>query len=114
LYHRAFVRSDRSGSSEYDGLALSGALDQASNSGTSTATDGIDTGPVTASKGGELLFAFTGATGTTVGSNFMTRSTFGNNLVEDRLVPAAGSINATATMTAGSGWTILAATFKGR
>ena len=100
---------------EYDQMATSNALeDTASMNGTATGTDGITSGILTASRAGELVFAFAESTGTAAGSGFETRSTFGDNIVEDALTATSGPVTATATMTSGFGWTIMAATFKKR
>jgi hypothetical protein len=100
---------------EYDGLALSTALDRtAAMSGTSAATDGMTSGPLTVSLANELVYAFAEATDTKAGTGFTTRSSFGKNVIEDLIVTRSGSVTATATMTTGSGWTLMAASFKGR
>ncbi len=96
---------------EYAGLVAFDA--EAAQVGTSTATDAMASGNADTHFGNELIFGY-GVTGSSVaGTSFNTRSSFHSNITEDMIVTTAGTYQATATMTAGSGWTMLMATFRG-
>jgi hypothetical protein len=97
---------------EYRGLT---SFDVGSwKNGASAATDGMTTS-IETSAANELLFAYGFSFGGTVtaGSGFSPRSSFSQNVTEDRVTGAAGSWSATATAN-GSAWQILAAAFGGK
>ncbi len=80
--------------------------------GSSTATDAMASGPADTHAAKELVFGY-GVTGSAVaGTGFTERSSFDSNITEDQIVTMQGTYDATATMTAGSGWTMLMATFR--
>jgi hypothetical protein len=93
---------------EYSGVA---SLDGASaQNGTALL---MESGYVTTSAPADLLFGFA-VTGTAMaGSGFTARSTFNMNLTEDELTGPPGAYEATGTMVAGGGWTMLTAAFRG-
>jgi hypothetical protein len=99
---------------EYAGLA---AVDNTgSNDGQASGTDRTARARITTSAPNELLFAFVvfGGGLTSAGSGFTARSTFHNNVNEDRVVEAAGTYEATATVNNDSPWGMLLASFKGK
>jgi hypothetical protein len=97
---------------EYRGL---GAFDVGSwAQGTTKAADGMATS-LAVGGANELLFAFGFSSYSVgVGSGFTERADLYMNLTEDRIIPSPGTTQATATMTSGNAWKILAAAFKGR
>jgi hypothetical protein len=92
---------------EYAGIA---GLDvTAGQSGTSVM---MQSGTATTTVANDLIFGFA-ATGTAgAGVGFTTRSNFNQNLVEDAIAGNPGPYQATGTMVAGSGWTVLMAAFR--
>lgn len=77
-------------------------------------TDGITSGLVDTHYENELIFGFA-TTGTALpGTGFFARSNLAQNVTEDRTVRSPGRYAATATMTAGDGWTILMAALYAR
>jgi hypothetical protein len=100
---------------EYSGLAASGAFDVGSfNTGTSTATDGMQSGSKTTTADHELIFGYAISLGSMApGTGFTARTGFETgDITEDEFVTTRGSYQATATMTSGSAWEMLMATFK--
>jgi hypothetical protein len=96
---------------EYAGLV---AFDVgAGATGTSAATDGVASGFITTRYANELLFAYSQTGVVVAGTGFTARSTFDSNVSEDQLIPTVGTYQATATMTSGSSWTIVAGAFRG-
>ncbi len=95
---------------EYAGLS---AFDAGGGAvGTASGTDGMSSGPVQTHFANELIFGF-GVTGTAAaGTSFTARSTFDSNITEELVASTTGYYTATATMVAGSGWTMLVATFR--
>ncbi len=100
---------------EYAGLALAAAFDVgAGATGTSSAIDGMASGFATTSFANELIFGY-GVTGTAdAGTGFTPRLRFHDNITEDETVAAPGSYQATATMTAGTGWVMTMGAFRGQ
>jgi hypothetical protein len=100
---------------EYAGLATSGAFDKSSSrNGSSSTTDGMESGFVTTSFDQELIFGFAVTNTAALGTGFNLRSSFNNNVIEDKVVTTKGSYQATATMTAGTAWAMMVATFRGQ
>jgi len=96
---------------EYAGLLAFDA--GAASPGNSSATDGMASGNAETHYANELLFGY-GVTGSAAaGTNFTTRSSFHSNITEDQIVSTAGVYQATATMTSGTGWTMLLGAFRG-
>jgi hypothetical protein len=92
-----------------------GSFDTASHViGTDAGIDGIKSGFMTTSQPNEMLFAYALSGIATLGSGFTQRSDFHGDVVEDRIVATPNDVQAIATMTAGSDWTILASTYKAR
>jgi hypothetical protein len=92
---------------EYSGII--GLDSVAAMTGTSVV---IDSGPLTTSSYGDLLFAFV-ATGTAEPAvGFTLRSSFLNNLTEDESLGAPGTADAIATMVSGGEWIIVAGAFR--
>lgn len=105
---------------EYDGIATTNAFDvENSTQGTTKAADGMAL-QLTTRADGELVFAFGYAStptdvGTVVaGTNMTKRLTTPGTMTEDYILGVEGTTRPTATMTTGSGWVFLAATFKPR
>jgi len=100
---------------EYSGLATSNPFDKgSSSSGTSLAVDGMVSGFVTTTFPYELIFAY-GWDGIGVaGTGFTQTSSFEDDLTEGRVVTSIGMYQATATMTEGSEWQLVMATFRGQ
>jgi len=97
---------------EYAGIS---AFDTgAAASGSSTATDGMTSGTAETHAANELIFGFgvSLSGGAAAGTGFSARSTFHNNITEDEIVTSGGSYAATATMTSGTYWSMLMATFR--
>jgi hypothetical protein len=101
---------------EYSGLARSAAFDvSAWRSGTSSATDGVRSGRATTTFPRELIFGFaTFSSGGRAGTGYRQRSSFNANVTEDKIAANEGGYETTATMTSGSQWTMLMATFRGQ
>ena len=100
---------------EYAGLARSTAFDvAASGNGTSNAPNGMASGSATTSAGNELIFGYADANMVKAGTGFTERTSISGNVTEDKVVSVAGAYQATATMTAGNGWTMMMATFRGQ
>jgi hypothetical protein len=97
---------------EYGGLELgTAAFDvDAIASGNGTA---MDSGPATTHANNELLLGYAEAPSASAGAGFTQRVLLSGNLIEDRIVTAAGTYDATATTTAGD-WTMVLVTFRGR
>jgi hypothetical protein len=92
------------------------AVNPLDGSSAATGSQGtLDSGPITSTGAGDLLFAAGAATGTVSGTwtGFSVRSTAGGTIVEDRIARTAGTYNATAVHGSGS-WIMQAAAFKGR
>ena len=89
--------------SEYSGVDTVSPLDaQAGASGSSST---VSSGNASTSQAGDLIYGYcVGDWACTVGSGFAARSTFDNNLIEDRTVGNAGSYAATAS--ANRGWSM--------
>jgi hypothetical protein len=102
---------------EYSGLALSAPFEDGNfSTGTTTATDGMTSGPVVTTGVDDLLFGCGQAPGiASSGTGFALRTSFDGNVTEDALV-GAGTHVVTATMAApapsGSRWTMVGAAFK--
>jgi hypothetical protein len=104
---------------EYAGFAAQDAFDVgAFNSGTDPKYDGGPTDGVTATLtttgDNELLFGFVVTGGAHAGTGFTARSAFHANLTEDRQLGGRGTSTATATVYAGTTWTMVAAAFRGQ
>lgn len=82
----------------------------AANNGGGTVADGMNA-TVTTTHANDLLVGYGFSGRVAVGTGFTARSTYSNNLIEDRLLGDPGSYRATATMTNGQGWQMLAASF---
>lgn len=99
---------------EYSGLAATNALD-AETSGTGVGT-GADSGPLTVHATNELLFAagMTADTFTGAGGGFTLRviTSPDSDIVEDRIAPATGGYNATASLNSSTAWLMQLAAFK--
>jgi hypothetical protein len=99
---------------EYSGLVAANAFDVTkTGSGTSTATDGMQSGFATTTAPVELIFGLADASGGSAGTGFASRDVLKGNVVEDEIVTSAGSYQATATASSGS-WTMVMATFIGQ
>jgi hypothetical protein len=92
---------------EYSGLR---ALDKAA--GATGTTMIMDSGAITTTSAGDLLFAFAETGGAGTGNGFTARSAANANLTEDEFLGAPGTYHATATMDVGTSWVIVAAAFK--
>jgi hypothetical protein len=100
---------------EYSGFTLTNAFDNGNGgSGNTSGTDGILSASIPTSGSNELLFGFGIADVVASGTGFAPRSNYGANITEDRIVAMPSVVHATATMTSGSGWTMLAAAFRGQ
>jgi hypothetical protein len=101
---------------EYAGIAMSNPSDQTSwTAGTSTAPDGMISGPIVTTAPNDLLFGFGQSAGMSAGGEgFLPRTSFDGNVTEDKVVNTVGTYQATATMLSGTHWTMLAAAFKGQ
>jgi hypothetical protein len=96
---------------EYERLS---AFDVGSVSrGSAPGPDGMTT-TVATTQANDLLVGFRFSVAVAPGSGFNLRSGFSQNVFEDRVVGAPGAFRATATMTSGPSWQMLAAAFKGR
>jgi hypothetical protein len=99
---------------EYSGLALANAFDvSAWASGSSTATDGMQSGHATTTAAHELILGYAEGNVASAGTGFMEHANQSNNVTEDRVVDAVGSYQAVATSTSGA-WTMIMATFRGQ
>jgi hypothetical protein len=97
---------------EYAGVSAAGV--SAGANGSSNAVDGVQTPLLTTTVPNELVFAY-GVSGIVKpGTGFTARSTFHGNLTEEKIAATPGSYRGVATMTQGTGWTLVAATFKPR
>lgn len=106
----------------YSGLATSGVLDkQHSASGTGTALDSGST--TTTAQANELLIGggtvaagstvtWTAGTGYTIRSSVTNAAVGGVSYLEEKIVSATGTYNATATSSVSGGWDAAIATFK--
>jgi len=93
---------------EYAGIVSLDA--SAGQAGTSTT---MTSGPIAVASAGELVFGFAWTNDqATAGGGFTTRSTFKDNVTEDRVTDAPGAYAATASQQ-GSRWTMLGGAFKG-
>jgi hypothetical protein len=104
---------------EYAGIAATNALDvSAFKSGPSDpSTDGVNSGFATTTTPGDLLFGFAVTGQVKAGTGFITRSTFNDNLTEERMALTPGSYQATATElnpSSRDAWNIVMAAFKPR
>jgi hypothetical protein len=83
-------------------------------SGTTKAVDGMQTSLLTTTVPNELVFCYgTSVTGAAVaGTAFTPRSRFHSNVTEDRIAPTPGAYRAIGTMTSGTEWALIGATFK--
>jgi hypothetical protein len=101
---------------EYSGLDPTNTFDVgafASNSGTSSAVDGMTAGPITTSASNELLFAIGTCFGSgTPGPGFTQRSKLDGNITEDMIAKTPGDYTAVATATPG-GWVMSVVAFHG-
>jgi hypothetical protein len=96
---------------EYTGLSLAHPFDaDAYDSGNGSA---MSSGSASTSSAHELLFAYGHSTGPMAGSGYTARDSGDDSLVEDEVVFAPGSYDATGTATPGI-WTLILATFAGR
>jgi hypothetical protein len=100
---------------EYAGIVPTNAIDlmevnDVASKGELSLTSGIGT----TSAPHELVFAFATGSGLQPGANFTQRSTYNQNLTEDREVLSAGPYEATATAETPADWIMLMATFRGR
>ena len=88
---------------EYSGLDLTNPIDvQASASG---GAGTVSSGDATTSYAGDVIYGFcVGDWACSAGSGFTGRSTFNNNLIEDKTAGSAGSCAATGSAT--NGWTM--------
>jgi hypothetical protein len=82
-------------------------------SGSTTGTDGITTGPIQTHFNNEMIFGFLTSGMANPGTGFTQRSNLDGNVTEDKVVATPGLYAATATMTAGTEWTVLMAAFAG-
>jgi hypothetical protein len=101
---------------EYSGLARQTAFDMgAAAAGTTSAVDGMASGVKTTTADHELIFGYGVSSDTAYpGTGFTARSGFATgDVTEDKFVSIRGNYQATATMTAGSSWEMLMATFRG-
>lgn len=99
----------------YRGVAATAAVDvKVATNGTSTAVDGMSSGPFTTTHPNELVFAYATAATAAAGTGFMLRSNAYGNVTEDEIAASPGTYTATATMTSGTNWTLLVATLRGR
>jgi hypothetical protein len=100
---------------EYQGIATSGALDTFTSA---NAPSGMpDSGSLTTSFANELVIAADGVAGVTKtsgpGFNLRVLTAPNGNMVEDRLVAAPSSLDATAVLLTGGAWGMIAAAFRG-
>ena len=99
---------------EYSGIDFANPFDVgASASGNSTSAN---SGTVTTTSANELIFGagITGGLFSAAGTGFNNRIiTHDGDIAEDRIVTAAGSYSATATLSPSAGWVMQAATFRG-
>ncbi len=97
---------------EYTAVSAIGVASAAT--GTTTAVDGMQTPLLTTTVPNELVFGY----GTSVGGGaiegtaFTPRSRFHSNVTEDRIAPTPGAYRAIGTMTSGTDWVLIGATFK--
>ena len=98
---------------EYAGLALVDAFDAGANaSGTGAASSPITSGVATTTAPHELVRGYAEAMSSSAGAGFTTRATRAGDLIEDQVVTAVGSYEATAIVT--GTWTMMMVTFRGR
>jgi hypothetical protein len=100
---------------EYAGMAPNAFDETANQIGTTSATDGMTSGPATTRADGELVLGF-GVSGIVKpGTGFSSRSLASGNVVEDKIADRAGPYQATATMVSPeTSWTMVMATFRSR
>jgi hypothetical protein len=101
---------------EYSGLARQGAFDVGSAAaGASKAVDGMQSGAKSTTADHELIFGYGVSSDTAYpGAGYTARSGFSTgDVTEDKVVSVRGSYQTTATMTVGSYWEMLMATFRG-
>jgi len=98
---------------EYAGIATSLPVDKVSSSNGSSATSAA--GPITTTQDRELLFAANVvATATTAaGTDFTERQLDVGDMVQDRVVTAAGTYSTDAPLSAAGGWIMQLVAFKG-
>jgi hypothetical protein len=105
---------------EYAGLAQAAPFEDGSfGTGTTSAVDGMASGPVATTGSDSLLFGCGQAPGVAAsGTGFTLRTSFDGNVTEDAVVHGAGTQMVSATMASaappGFRWTMLGAAFKGQ
>jgi len=88
---------------EYSGADPTNPID--AQAGSSGKAGSVSSGKATTTAAGDLIFGYcVGDWVCTAGSGFTARSTFNNNLIEDKLAGSAGSYAATGSAT--NGWTM--------
>lgn len=95
---------------DYTGLV---AFDD--GTGATGTTTAMSSGPFTATQGNELIFGYAVAIGgaDVAGANFTTLSTLDQNVTEQLIAATPGQYQATATMTNGTSWIVIGASFRG-
>jgi len=89
--------------SEYSGVDPTNPID--AQAGASGGAGAVSSGSATTTAAGDVIYGYCVADATcTFGSGFTARSTFNNNLIEDKPAATAGTYSATAT--ANNGWTM--------
>ena len=98
---------------EYQGIAANLPVDKVSSSNGSTATSSA--GPITTTQDHELLFAANVVATVTTGpgAGFTERQLDAGDIVQDRVVTAAGTYSTDAPLSASGGWIMQLVAFKG-
>ena len=97
---------------EYAGLASASPVDRSSTS--SSSGTNVKTGPITTTNAHDLLFSanVVGTVTTGPGEGYTQRQLDNGDLVQDRVVTAAGMYSATATLTNPADWVMQLVAFK--
>jgi hypothetical protein len=92
---------------EYSGIS---GFDDASSAGSESGT-AMSSGDIITTAPNDLLFGFAVTSQATTGAGFRVRRTESEDVTEDRIVPLASTVQATATTT-GAPWAMMGAAFK--